>query len=403
MSQNIEHSTSRADNEGGPSPVALTTRNADLGDMVELLRTQQAAKSDHVVAASALQARGGRVVVRGAGPVELSMDGVTSGDLSLAPTRTADNGIADKLGIPTTYLRRTRDQNVELYDANVNGWLTHDQNQNRRFLVRGLTAGEGGQGVMRALLSDRYRPIENLDVLMTALEGVHAAGHPVDIVSADLSESRMYVKIRSTAVSAMAPALLAGYTSPFSGARGADNPTVFAGFVLTNSETGQGKFRLIPQLTVQICNNGMTLTRHAIDEVHVGGRLAAGQINWSSDTQAASLELVTKMTRDAIGSFLDERWVAERIAEIEADAGIEVTRPQQTIEHVSKKLRFSTEAQNSILSHFIDGGLRTSGGVLHAVTAAAQGIADVDEAYEVEARGIEAMRLSAAFTTGRVA
>ncbi|MEQ3552606.1 DUF932 domain-containing protein [Pseudonocardia nematodicida] len=399
MSQNIEHSTSRADNEGGQSPVALTTRNADLGDMVELLRTQQAAKSDHVVAASALQARAGRMVVRGAGPVELSMDGVTSGDLSLAPTRTADYGIAEKLGIPTAYLRRTREQNVELYDANVNGWLTHDQN--RRFLVRGLTAGDGGQGVMRALLSDRYRPIENLDVLMTALEGVHAAGHPVDIVSADLSESRMYVKIRSTEVAAMAPALLAGYTSPFSGARGADNPTVFAGFVLTNSETGQGKFRLIPQLTVQICNNGMTLTRHAIDEVHVGGRLAAGQINWSSDTQAASLQLVTKMTRDAIGSFLDQDWVAERIAEIEADAGIEVTRPQQTIEHVSKKLRFSTDAQNSILSHFIDGGLRTSGGVLHAVTAAAQRLVDVDEAYEVEARGIEAMRLSAAFTTGR--
>ena len=374
--------------------VSLTTRNADLSDMVELLRTQQAAKTDHVVAASALRAQGGQMLVRGAG-IELSTDGVTTADLTLAPTRTADNGIADKLGIPTAYLRRTREQNIDLYDANVNGWLTH--RPDRRFLVRGLADGEGRHGVMRALLSDRYRPIENLDVLMTCLDGIREADHPVDIVSADLSESRMYVKIRSTAVAAMAPALLIGYTSPFSGQRGADNPTVFAGFVLTNSETGQGKFRLIPQLTVQICTNGMTLTRHAIDEVHAGGRLEHGQIDWSSDTQAASLALAKKMTRDAVGKFLDPVWVAERIAEIEADAGVEVTRPQQTIEHVSKKLRFSTAAQDSILTHFIRGGAPTAGGVLHAVTAAAQTIPDVDEAYEVESRGIEAMQLSATF------
>ena len=77
--------------------VALTTRNADLSSMVELLRTQQAAKTDHVVAASALAAQGGQMLVHGAGRSELSMDGVTTGDLTLAPTRTADNGIADKL------------------------------------------------------------------------------------------------------------------------------------------------------------------------------------------------------------------------------------------------------------------------------------------------------------------
>ncbi|ALL85901.1 hypothetical protein AD017_32905 (plasmid) [Pseudonocardia sp. EC080619-01] len=374
--------------------VSLTTRNADLNDMVELLRTQQAAKTDHVVAASALAALGGQMLVHGAG-IELSPDGVTTSDLTLAPTRTADNGIADKLGIPAAYLRRTREQNIDLYDDNVNGWLSHQPD--RRFLVRGLANGDGRHGVMRALLSDRYRPIENLDVLMTCLNGIREAGHPVDIVSADLSESRMYVKIRSTAVATMAPALLTGYTSPFSGERGADNPTVFAGFVLTNSETGQGKFRLIPQLTVQICNNGMTLTKQAIDEVHAGGRLEHGQIDWSSDTQAASLALARKMTRDAVGKFLDPVWVAARIAEIEADAGVEVTQPQQTIEHVSKKLRFSTAAQDSILTHFIRGGAPTSGGVLHAVTAAAQTIPDVDEAYEVESRGIEAMQLSATF------
>ena len=61
----------------------------------------------------------------------------------------------------------------------------------------------------------------------------------------------------------LAPALLAGYRTPFTGAAGADNPVVFAGFVITNSETGCGAFTLTPRLVVQVCRNGMTITRDA--------------------------------------------------------------------------------------------------------------------------------------------
>jgi hypothetical protein len=56
-----------------------------------------------------------------------------------------------------------------------------------------------------------------------------------------------------------APDLLGHYTRPFSGARGAANPLIFAGFVVVfNSETGHGSFSLTPHLTVEICDNGMT-------------------------------------------------------------------------------------------------------------------------------------------------
>jgi hypothetical protein len=64
----------------------------------------------------------------------------------------------------------------------------------------------------------------------------------------------------ATAIAEAAPALLGNYVSPFTGARGADNPLVFAGFVISNSETGHGSFKITPQITVQICDNGLTLT-----------------------------------------------------------------------------------------------------------------------------------------------
>lgn len=54
--------------------------------------------------------------------------------------------------------------------------------------------------------------------------------------------------------------LLAGYTSPFSGAKGADNPVVFAGMVVSNSETGHGSFSITPRIVAQVCDNGMTIT-----------------------------------------------------------------------------------------------------------------------------------------------
>jgi hypothetical protein len=50
----------------------------------------------------------------------------------------------------------------------------------------------------------------------------------------------MYVRVRCEAVQVLAPALLADYRSPFTAAAGADNPVVFAGFVVANSETGCG-------------------------------------------------------------------------------------------------------------------------------------------------------------------
>ena len=55
---------------------------------------------------------------------------------------------------------------------------------------------------------------------------------------------------------------------------------VFAGFVITNSETGCGAFSLTPRLVVQVCRNGMTITRDAMRVVHLGERLDQGVVTW---------------------------------------------------------------------------------------------------------------------------
>lgn len=90
----------------------------------------------------------------------------------------------------------------------------------RSFLVRCFRPDdEGSEGVARAFLSDRYRPVDNLDVLTAALEGVKATGVNIEVAGCDLTDRRMYVRITAPEVQALAPTLLAGYRSPFSGRR----------------------------------------------------------------------------------------------------------------------------------------------------------------------------------------
>jgi hypothetical protein len=203
-----------------------TTRNAGLDDLMTLLRDQQARKVDVVTPASQLRAVEGRLVIRGA-DATITDDGVTVADGTYTPTVVCDEGLADKLGVPVAYLKRLRETRPDLYDANVNGWL-----HGRRALVRGVTGGgagpvgevirdgvpadpraflvrcfrgdDTGEGIARAFLSDRYARVDNLDVLVTALDGIRDAGVPVDIDGGDLTDRRMVVRVTCPDIAALA-------------------------------------------------------------------------------------------------------------------------------------------------------------------------------------------------------
>lgn len=371
----------------------LTLRNASLDDLVEVLRAQHARKIDVIVPAERLRAVGTHLELIGTEPL-VSEAGVTATAGRYLPTAHCDQDIATKLGIPSPYLRRLREENGRLYDANVNGWLQADPH--RRFLFRGL-AGSGRTGIGRALLSNSYKVIDNLDVLMAALDGIKESGVAVQIDGADLTERRMFLRVACEQIQAYAPELVGDYRSPFSGASAAAYPVVFAGFLLANSETGDGAFTITPRLTLQVCRNGMTINRDVVREVHLGGRMDDGIVRWSQDTLAKSMQLVTARARDAVRTFLDVDYVQTKITELAREARVAVTEPEKTIEFVSTRLSFTKDQQQLILQHFYKGGAITAGGVMHAVTSAAQLLDDAEKAFEMESRGVEAMHLAASF------
>ncbi|MFI9835206.1 DUF932 domain-containing protein [Streptomyces sp. NPDC051913] len=371
-------------------------RNADLTDLVRILEDGEDRKLDVIAPASALRMHEGNVHVEGV-ESQITASGVTRVDGIYRPTAVADEGISDKLRIPLAYLRRMRAENVPLLDENVNAWLR--EGPERRFMLRAFRSADSGampgEGVARALLSDSYKLMDNLDMLLAALDGVKQSGHPTRITGCDLSDRRMYVRVESEAVAVQARNLLRGYRSPFDGRSGDELPMISAGFVITNSEVGAGAYTITPRAVIQVCSNGLTQTQDVMRAVHLGGKQDEGVVNWSGQTQRKTLELITSKTADAVTTFLSRQYIETKVNEMEAAAGKTLDEPTKTIEHVTKSLSIATETKDRILAHFIRGGQMTAGGVMQAITSTAQTLTDADHAATLEALAIPALTTAA--------
>lgn len=387
----------------------VETRNATLQDLAAMLQDQQARKMDVVAPASTIRSHGGHLVLRNTEPI-ITAEGVTTVDGSYLPTTVCDEGIAEKLGIPVAYLRKMRDIRPDLYDANVNGWLRgtaavdqiKQDPDSRSFLVRCFRGDEDEVGIARAFLSDRYRPIDNLDVLMAALEGIQSAGVEVKIDGCDLSNRRMYVRVVSPEVQVMAERMLRGYRNPFGddferwrrvadregmGYGDGSEPVIFAGFVISNSEVGGGAFSLTPRAVVKVCANGLTINADMMREVHLGGKLESGVIDWSTETQERAIELVRSKTVDAVRTFLSPEYLSEAIGKMEEKSEEKIDSVEE-VKVVTKNLRFSQEHMDGILNRFVQGGQMTRGGVANAITAHAQMVSDPDVAATLEEQAV---------------
>ena len=81
---------------------------------------------------------------------------------------------------------------------------------------------------------------------------------------------------------------------------------------------------------------------------------------------------------------------------LEEKAERKIDDPAKAVELVGTQLRYTEEQRNGILNAFIDGGQRTAGGVLHAITAYAQQVEDPDAAFDLENTALAAFDLVAA-------
>ncbi len=389
-----------------------TLRTTDFETLLATLDEQQARKVDVVVPTSAICFGSGNLrVLRSDLEPELTADGVKSPVQVFQPNEVFDEGISERLrnagvGVPRAFLRSMRENGwTDMIDGTLNalihgkrpssnnpveaaGWLREPMD--KRVLVRALKDADGGDvGTARALLSNSYKIVDHTETLRAAMRGMAAAGLGADnITQCDLTGRRMYVRVEAPEVKAYAPELLKNYRSPFRPElTGRELPVVHAGFVLTNSETGHGSFTVVPEFTIEVCTNGMTIQREAVSARHLGAKLDDGLIRYSDRTRKANLELITSQAQDAIRTFLDVEFMQTILDEMTEEA----VKPldgsaEKAVKEITQKIECPA-LYDDVLSMFIKGGDVSKGGLVQAVTAAVQSDdLDADTAYTAQSR-----------------
>ena len=378
-------------------------RNMDLGEMVQALKNQQAVKNDVIVSADKLAVvREGRelpyLVVRNAEP-QIDETGVTQVDGYYNLSDRFIATVATRLGVPGSFLKKTYLERGDVFTRIVNSLLhgSSDGAYNqfgKNSTVRLFSSTEGEFGLARCILSDSYKIMDNLDVVTSVLRGITDAGldaSQIHVGRGDISETRMRLDIDAPGIRAAAEALLDGYRDPRTG--NTNNKIVHAGLRIQNSETGSGALSLTPFALVEVCSNGMTVPKMGSRQVHLGRKMDEGLIDFKADTHAANNHAVQLAVRDSVGTMLTPEFLDKVVSELTQVSDKKIDKPQQVIERISKKLQYTEDEQEGILSHFLLGGQATSGGVGQAITSYLQDVEDVDRAAHLSDSAFRAMEL----------
>ena len=145
--------------------------------------------------------------------------------------------IGSTLGIPAKYYDQMRKLKPELLAENVNAWFA-DRAQS--YMIRSMDYGNGR--VARALLSDRYRRIDNMEIASAVLP-LFAGQADMQVMSCEVTENRMYLKIVNRRLEMdVVP-----------------GDTVQGGVIISNSEVGLGAVSVQPLLYRLVCTNGMVV------------------------------------------------------------------------------------------------------------------------------------------------
>ncbi len=277
----------------------------------------------------------------------------------------AHGQIAERIKIPRQYYRRMQDEAPELLIENVNHWFQHKP---ERRMVRTL------DGNTRAFLSDRYRPLDNFD-LLTAVLPILADVPDMQMVSCETTERRMYIK-----------ALF-----PRQQMEVKQGDVVQSGIVISNSEIGAGSLRVEPLVYRLVCLNGM-IGGSALKKYHVGrGYDVSGDGSFEifrDATMEADDKAFWMKTQDTIRAALDDAAFRRLVGSMQEALEVRIEAdPVVVVEKTAKKFSLTDGERGDVLRHLIEGGDLSQYGLMNAVTRTSQDVQDYDRATDLERLG----------------
>lgn len=277
----------------------------------------------------------------------------------------AHGQIANRLTIPKTYYDRLRKTAPGLLDDNVRHWLDAEP---KTGLIRTL------DGQVRAMLSDRFRRLDNYDLLGAVLPAFKTVDG-LEFHIASLTDKKMYLR-------AILPGLQADITGK--------GDIVQAGVEIRNSEVGAGTLTVSPYLWRLVCLNGM-VSNSLISARHTGRKIDESEENigiYRDETLRADDTAFFMKVTDLVTAALTEVQFEKIVAQLRSTAtGEKIKDPIAATKVLGTRLDLLEGEQTSILTHLIEGGDLSQWGAVNAITATAKEAAGFDRVAELEEIG----------------
>lgn len=284
-------------------------------------------------------------------------------------TRLFHRQVASALGIPAKYYDLMRSRKPELLAQNVNAWFGDRENS---YMIRTMDYGAGRMA--RALLSDRYRRIDNMEIASAVLP-LFAGSDQYEVVSSEVTENRLYLKIVNHRLEiAVVP-----------------GDIVQAGVMISNSEVGLGSVSVQPLVYRLVCTNGMVVNDMGERKNHVGRAAKAVDDSfhiYSDETMEAEDKAFLLKLRDVTLAAIEESRFAQVIGRLKEAAGIPITgKVTEVVELTARTYGINSDEQDSVLQHLIAGGDLSQYGLSNAITRASQDVESYDRATTLEGIG----------------
>lgn len=277
--------------------------------------------------------------------------------------------VASTLGIPAKYYDAMQSQKPALLADNVNAWFSDRSNN---YMVRSFQ--QGGGRLARALLSERYRRIDNMEIA-TAVLPLFAGSDEYEVMSCEVTENRLYLKIVNHRLE----------TEVVPG------DIVQAGIVISNSEVGLGSVSVKPLVYRLVCTNGMIVDDYGERKHHVGRQAKAVEDSfelYSDETMEAEDKAFLLKLRDITMAAVEESRFRMVVGKLQETVGVPITGPvQKVVELTSKTYGMNETEQEGILKYLIEGGDLSLYGLSNAVTRASQDVESYDRATALEGIG----------------
>lgn len=284
----------------------------------------------------------------------------------------AHRQLGTMLNIPAAYYDRMMTESPALLRENVNTWMGR---LNGRKMLRTL------DGTARAVLSDRYRIIDNDLILATVLPELQSLPD-LYVESCAVTDQKLYLKVVN-------PRLTADISV---------GDTVQAGMIISNSEVGMGSVIVQPLVYRLVCTNGMVVNDARTRKNHLGrSNLSDERYElYSDDTVLADNKVLMMKLRDTVRAVCNElqfHRVVDMMREAQS-ARIQAADIPAFVDLTAKEYALGKEESAGVLRQLITAGDLSLYGLANAVTRHSQDVESYDRASTLESIGYDILSMS---------